>query len=502
MQKPNILWIMSDQHHASAWGRGGREEVQTPHLDRLASLGTTYTRAYCNNPICGPSRACFLTGQYIASHQVTGNNIFNSQVIAARNLGKTFREAGYQSGLIGKGHLPKRWMEDGFEVRRFCDLADAERDDPRSVPYFDYLVRQGLADAYDLGKLTQDRAGSRMERFVSEIPLEHSVEVWTGNETVRFLKERDQSRPFFLQMSFQRPHDPYAPSLGRERLYEPDKLPLPDNADDYLERRMAGKPLFQRDYSGLPAGEGYPYRPESKADLRKQMAYYYSLITTIDEQIGRVLAQLEASGELDNTIIVYHADHGDFAGEHGFMLKNLGIYEAIHRIPFILSYPGGPKGKIEEGMVESVDLFPTLCHLTGVSIPGGGDGHIVTGEQACFREYVVCEWDFPIEPQSRVYAVRDKNYRLVYYPERPDDGELYHCLEDPGEVNNLYRDPGMSLIRCCLLEKAFNQVSNYTRRHGLKEDRLENQLTDGMLARRIHKYGMRWSEQALACLKV
>ncbi len=488
--RPNVLWIMSDQHHAACWSKGGRPEVKTPALSRLADRGTTFTRAYCNNPICGPSRVCFLTGQHVSHHQVSGNNILNCTVEAQRNLGKVFRDAGYQTALIGKAHLPRLWVEEGFEHRRYCDLADADADNPRSCHYFDHLVRSGLGDAYDQGKLTPDRPGSRMEAFVSEIPLTHSLEVWTGNEMVSFLENREKDRPFFAQMSFQRPHDPYAPSPERANSYDPARLSVPANADDYLLRRLAGKPAFQQDHAQGEPGSGYPYRPQNEEDLKKQLSHYYALISMIDEQIGRVMNCLEASGELDNTIIVYHADHGDLAGEHGMMLKNMGIYEAIHRIPFILSYPGGPKGKVEERMIASVDLFSTLCVLAGLEEPAGGDGQVIVGENAAFRNHVVCEWDFVGEPQEKVFAVRDQEYRLVYYPQRPDDGELYHCKRDPGEEHNLYSDPKETATRLRLLMLIFNQISNYRRRHGIGHLRVETES----LTYKLHREGRRWSE--------
>lgn len=484
---------MSDQHNASSWSKGGRPEVKTPALARLADRGVTFTRAYCDNPICGPSRACFLTGQTVSHHQISGNAIFDADVEAERNLAKVFRDAGYQTALIGKGHLPRRWMEEGFAHRRYCDLADAEPDDPRSCHYFDHLVRHGLADAYDHGKLTPDRPGSRMEAFVSELPLAHSLEVWTGDQTLSFLENREKQKPFFVQMSFERPHDPYAPSPERADLYHAPDLPLPGNSGDYLSRRLEGKPAFQQEYAQGESGSGYPYRPRDASDLQMQLAHYYALISMIDEQIGRVIDFLEASGELENTIIVYHADHGDFAGEHGFMLKNLGLYEAIHRIPFILFYPGCPAGTQVDGMVASVDLFSTLCYLAGVNEPTGGDGNVIVGEGATFRDYIVCEWDFISEPQERVFAVRDEGYRLVYYPQRPDDGELYDCKSDPGEERNLYSDPKETKNRLRLLMLILNQVSNYKRRYGMPEHWASLRRDQHALTNQIHKQGRRWS---------
>lgn len=482
---------MSDQHHAGCWGGGGRSEVRTPTLNRLASRGVTYPRAYCNNPICGPSRACFLSGQYVYRHGISGNKLSGLHTGPHRNLALTFRENGYETALIGKGHLPKSWLEEGFAYRRYCDLTDAERDDPQTCHYFDHLVRRGLADEYDLGFIPRGCPGSDMEAFVSKIPWEDSVEVWTGDQAVEFLQNRSSHQPFFLQLSFQRPHDPYAPSPECKDYYDPENIELPANAIDYLERRFVGKPAFQRDYAKLPSGSGYPYRPKDKTDLRRQLAAYYSLITTIDQQIGRVMDHLESRGLLANTVILYHADHGDFAGEHGLMLKNFGIYEAIHRIPWIMSYPGCPAGTVDERMVESVDLFPTLCQLAGLEIPAGGDGDSIVGAPKVVEKSIICEWDFLSHPQERVYAVRNERYRLVYFLSEPEDGELYDLNADPGEITNLWTSHPD--VRSRMMARLVDYMSGVSRQHSPADDKLFAAQYRNSATTMIHNGGVPYS---------
>ncbi|MGE9293608.1 MAG: sulfatase family protein, partial [Puniceicoccales bacterium] len=488
---PNVLWIMSDQHHAECWEGGGRPNVRTPHLAELARTGIVYERAYCNNPICGPSRACFLTGQYAGNHGITGNSVQDFQGEADHNLGKHFREAGYETAMIGKAHLPAKWIREGFDHVRLCDLADSEPDDPRSVAYFDYLVRNGLGDAYDLGSLPPEHPGSSMRAFTSDIPLEHSVEVWTGNEGVDFLKNRDPDKPFFVQMSFQRPHDPYSPSPESEGMYNPDELELPGNVNEIWEQHFAGKPAFQREYVENTM-RGYPYVPSDVADLKRQLAAYYTLITIIDEQIGRVIAELDKQGIIDETIIVYHADHGDFAGEHGLMLKNMGIYEAIHRIPFILRYPGCQPGR-QTGLVESVDLFPTLCALAGLPLPGTLDGKVIAGDNATSSNQVICEWDWGRSPQSRTAAVRTPTHRLVYYRDAPEDGELYHTAEDPEEVHNRYHDDAVRSVRDDLQQRLLNHLLSANRRLDIPHDQAVFHGSRS-ISKRIQKHFEKWSE--------
>ncbi|MBL8994160.1 MAG: sulfatase-like hydrolase/transferase, partial [Spirochaetia bacterium] len=324
MKRPNILWIMSDQHHAEAWGRF-RPEVKTPNLDALARDGAVLTRAYCNNPICAPSRVSFITGQYPHTHGIMGNDIFHMEDRNPDTLSSLFQRSGYQTALIGKGHMVRQWDQEGFEHIRYCDLCDTDREEPLSCHYFKYLKDQGLADQYDLGSLASSHPGSSMRAFTSRIPEKHSVETWTGDETLSFLESRDASRPFFVQMSFQRPHEPLTIPSDTLLSYDPTSLPLPASADDLFTKQFAAHHPTMRAHATL--SRGYPYRPDDKADLQRQLAHYYSLVTAIDAQIGRVVASLKKSGDYDSTVIVYHADHGDFAGDHGLMLKNMGLFE-------------------------------------------------------------------------------------------------------------------------------------------------------------------------------
>ncbi len=474
--KKNILWIMSDQHNASCLGME-RPDVRTPNLDRLAAGGTRFTEAFCNNPICGPSRCSMITGQYPHTTGITGNEIHGLDNAAApvpRTLPVVLREASYETMMVGKAHMIRAWNEAGFEHRRYCDLADSNDGDPRSVAYFQHLIDHGLADAYDLGSRFPGQTGNELERFISEIPLEHHLETWTGNQAVQLLQSRDRARPFMMQMSFQRPHEPLCIPPECADWYDPASLTLPDNISDFFQRGFEGKPGFQQEYvrGGV---KGYPYRPRDEADLRGQLAYYYTLITLIDQQVGRVLDELRAQGELDNTVICYVADHGDFAGEHGLILKNLGIYESIHRVPFILSYPGGPRGVVRQGLVELVDLYPTLLDAAGLStlvpeeVEGTSRTPLARGEGGG-REFVVAEYDFN-KRQPYSVAVRTPAHRLVLYPWQDDEiGELYDRQADPGELNNLWDHPDHAAMRFALVQRALSFVSHYRRRWSTRDD--------------------------------
>ena len=235
--------------------------------------------------------------------------------------------------------------------------------------------------------------------------------------------------------------------------------------------------------------------PWSPDDLKRILACHFALVTVIDMEMGRVLDHLRAVGDLENTIVVYTADHGEFAGDHGTCDKNIGIYESIHRIPFILSYPGGSAGAVRDGIIESVDLFPTLCELADVPGPCGMDGRSIVPElegRGEGKAHAICEWDFP-EPQRRVNAIRTQRHRLVYYG-HDKGGELYDHELDPYEMHNRWHDPDYRDLRIELMEQLFDQVRSYSCKTDFDRDPAlgaDNALTATYL---IHKQSRKWSE--------
>jgi arylsulfatase A-like enzyme len=484
---------MSDQHNAACMSHAGRS-VRTPTLDWLAAAGVRFINGFCNNPICAPSRISFVTGQYPHIHRHLGNNVRDYPVGNRTTIAALARRHGYQTAQIGKAHMPHGWNVEGYEYLRYCDLCDAERDDPLTTHYFRYLYDHGIADLYDFGTLPPGHPGRLEHSFVSRIPHEHSIEVWTGNETLAFLKGRDRRRPFFCHMSFQRPHPPYAPSFERAALYRTEDVDLPPGADELRETGFASKPAFQR--AAVARGRS-ALVPADEGDLRLRLSRYFALITIIDEQIGRVVDYLRAEGELEHTVICYVADHGDFAGDHGLVNKNFGIYESIHRIPYLLYYPGCPAGAVVDGLVESVDLYPTLCALMDVEAPAGVEGRSllpgVSGESAG-KDAVFCEWSWG--PAGRmVHAVRTPDYRLVYYGAGAD-GELYDRRTDPGEATNRYRDPEYRAVRLDLLERLADHIAHYGKESDTAQDRRIDHQTRNSVTRQIHKGMKRWPDLA------
>ncbi len=473
-KKPNVLWIMADQFHAGAMGFLG-SQVRTPALDSLAKTGLVFEKAYCNNPICGPSRTSFITGQRPGTHGILGNTIGHLDLPVPPTIPLVFRNSGYETALIGKAHMLRKWDAAGFEHLRYSDLCDADPADPFTCHYYQYLSDQGLADLYDHGALPPSHPGHDMSGFVSDIPREHSLETWTGDESLAFLKSRNSSKPFFLKMSFQRPHDPYTIPKGEKLLYDPNRLRLPDNAADFFECGFANHHPIMSRYA-REGRHGYPFRPDSPPELKTQLAYYYSLITEIDLQIGRVLNFLKEQQLEDHTAVLFTADHGDFAGEHGLMLKNLGLFEAVHRIPFLLRFPGGPKNRCISELVESVDLFPTLCELAGLQIPESVEGKsvlpLLSGEPG--KSEVIAEWSFnPDRYPHYNKTIRTPTHRLSLFG-KGEGGEFHDLENDPGEMKNLFGKPEAASLQYDLEHHLATATKNSTYLCDFRSDRLED----------------------------
>ncbi|MBT3377262.1 MAG: sulfatase-like hydrolase/transferase [Lentisphaerae bacterium] len=488
-KRPNVLFLMTDQHNSLSMGCAGHTTVRTPALDGLAAQGVRFTSAYCNNPICAPSRISFATAQYPHTHGFLGNNNFEFEERNSDTLAAVFRRHGYQTALIGKAHMIRAWDNEGYEHLRYCDLCDSDRADPTTNHYFQYLIENGVADAYEDGTLPRDSEAVRKKCAVAQLPYEHTNEHWTGEETLSFLENRDQARPFLVHMTFERPHPHWTPAAEHADMYDPETIELGPDAVDWWENRWAGRPEF------IMRAAANRMRGFSLADLKKAIAYHFALVTVIDMEIGRVLDWLKEHGELDNTIVVYTADHGDFAGDHGICDKNMGIYESIHRIPFLLTYPGSPQGVTRDGIIESVDLFPTLCDLASVPCPAGVDGRSVVPEaegRGDGKPQAICEWDFPA-PQRRVNAIRTPRHRLVYYSHE-QGGELYDHETDPYEMENLWDSPAHRGARLALLEQLLDQVNLYRRKSDFDTDAVQAQRERYLPSRLLHKRCVKWSD--------
>ena len=441
--RPNVLFILSDQHNAKVLGHKGHPDAQTPSLDRMAAEGVRFDNAITQNPICTPSRVSWLSGQYCHNHGYYGLSGPNPRGLPTI-LGH-FRQAGYRTGAIGKIHCPEYWVEDDCDVfHETCDCSVGGR----SQKYAKYLADRDLTHLEDHGALQEfgPRGVQTVDARPSKVSYRDGQEGWTAAEAIEWMGQCAAGRqPFFLHVSLPKPHQCYAPAQEFWDLYDEATLTLPPNAD----YDMKGKaPHLARAAQGWRRRDWQLFEPKTfEAGRLRKLHGYLGSVSHVDHAVGELLGWLDAHGLADDTIVVYASDHGDYACEHGIMEKAPGICsDAITRVPWLWRWPGHIRaGHVAQEVVETVDLANTLCALAGLDALETADGRDVSpmlrGETGDPDRLGVTEF-----PWSR--SLRKGRFRLVHYPPEmfPDDypdgfGELYDLEADPWEMANLYFDP-------------------------------------------------------------
>jgi len=440
--RPNILFIVSDQHNAKILAHAGHPQVQTPHLDRMAAEGVRFENCITQNPICTPSRVSFLSGQYCHNHGYYGLSGRNPGGLP--NIFGHFRRFGYTTAAVGKIHCPAYWVED--ECDHFHETCGTSIGG-RSPDYAQFLKERGKLELEDHSSLTEfgDRGRQSMEGRPSPLDFDEAQEGWIANTCVEIMRQAaDADQPFLVHASLPRPHQCTAPSPRFWDLYEGLDLQLPANADCDLEGKP---PHIKKAVERWRKGEWTLYEPQTfEAGRLRKLRGYLGAVSQVDASIGVMLDFLRQSGLADNTIVVYTSDHGDYACEFGIMEKAPGISsDAITRVPMLWWGPERFKsGHCAGEIAELIDISTTFCHLAGVDPLETSDGidlsHLLAGESGAVHRVGVSEFAWS-------KSLRKGRYRLVHYPpdmfpqEHPDGfGELYDLETDPWEIRNLYFD--------------------------------------------------------------
>ena len=442
-RRPNVLFIISDQHNAKVLGHKGHPDVRTPNLDQLAAEGVRCDNAITQNPICTPSRVSFLSGQYCHNHGYYG--LSGPHPGGLPTILGHFRRAGYRTGAIGKIHCPEYWVEDDCdyfrEVYPECSVGGAPE-------YTEYLQARGvLADRDDERYPEQPPGlGQNLDGRASRLKYEDSVEAWVVRETIQFMTQAvADGHPFLVQASLPRPHQIYAPSEPFWSMYDESQLTLPPNAEYDMSLKA---PHLRAMAERHRLGDWTLFEPRTfEAGRLRKLHGYLGAVSQVDRAVGDVLAWLREHGLEEDTIVIYTADHGEYACEHGIMEKAPGICaDVVMRIPFIWRWSGRFRaGHVATEIVEAVDLSTTLCALAGLAPFQTSDGqdlsHLLRGESGEVHKLGVTEFAWS-------KSVRKGRYRYVYYPpemfpdEYPDGfGELYDLTHDPWEMDNLYFRP-------------------------------------------------------------
>lgn len=480
----NFLFIMTDQQKADHVGFGGNPVLRTPNLDRLASRGMVFERAYVANPICMPNRASILTGRHPSVHGTRFNGIPLDR--DAHTFVRVLREHGYRTGLVGKAHFQNigdvpRKIRDSLPrdkddaVRRdwpagwdAYELQDRHRTEDVVLPpdwygfddvdlvvnhadyasghYLRWLLQQGIdPDTMTGPRNPAEAAEEWWQVYKPQMSAELYPTSYIRGRSIAFLEQAAAaSEPFILQCSFPDPHHPFTPPGEYWSRYDPDDVPLPASFADTHERSM---PHMQRMIKsrGEQLGRMSSFAPTER-QYRQAAAAEYGAIEMIDDAVGEMLATLERLGLADDTVVVFTSDHGDMFGEHGILLKGLMHYDGCVRVPLAMAGPGIKPGRTD-ALVSSLDFAQTILDLAGLPSYAGMQGEVLTpilstGEGRV-RDQLLIEEDemfsllFEPDVHSRMRTVVTDDARLTRWSGEKY-GELFDLGSDPDEMDNLY----------------------------------------------------------------
>ncbi len=406
--QPNILFMIADDHRFDAIGAMGDATVQTPVLDSLMARGTTFRQTHIMGSlvgaVCVPSRAAVLTSANLFR---SGMQEINRELAVWPQV---MREAGYHTFATGKWHNDKQTFTNSF--------ADGAK-----------IFFGGMSSHFEVPVFDYDASGAypSTAKYIGE---KFSTEMFT-DEAVQFLQDYDASAPFFLYLAFTSPHDPRTPPGEYASMYAPAEMPIPENF--VPEHPFDNGEMRIRDELLAP----FPRTPEI---VQQHIADYYGMISHMDAEIGRVLKTLEATGQLENTLIIYTADHGLAVGQHGLLGKQ-NLYSHSIRVPSIFAGPGIPEGKTVDALTYLYDVFPTVCELTAVACPDTVEGRslvpLMNGSAERVRETVFAAY------RDIQRTVSDGRWKLIRYYVSEETGagtnriQLFDLANDPGETTEL-----------------------------------------------------------------
>jgi arylsulfatase A-like enzyme len=421
-EKPNIVFIMADDHASHALSCYGSRINTTPNLDRLADEGMRFENCFCTNSICAPSRAVILTGKYSHLNGVIDNRVeFDSR---QQTFPKLLQQAGYETAAIGKWHL---------------------KSTPTGFDYYNVLPGQGK---YHNPTFIEMGRKSRHNGYVTDLITDFCL---------NWLKERTPDRPFMLMCHHKAPHRNWQPDQKHAALYEGVDIAEPDTFDDdYINRSAAAieqKMTIAEDLR-VPGDTKITPPPQLKGQELKSWKYqryikdYLRCIASIDENVGRLLNYLDQSGLAENTVVVYTSDQGFFLGDHGWFDKRF-MYEHSLKMPLLVRYPAAIKpGTINEDIVLNLDFAPTFLDLAGAYIPADMQGSslrplLEDDPPADWRTAMYYHYyEYPgAHSVKRHYGIRTRRFKLIHFYYDIDQWELYDLLKDPNELNNLYGRP-------------------------------------------------------------
>lgn len=439
-KKPNILFLFTDDQRYSTLGALGLDNVKTPNLDKLVGSGTTFTNSYIlgapHAAVCSPSRAMLMTGRHYFNIPA---NVYAQFAFKGDEKGKSdlltfpehFKANGYKTFTTGKQHNGKYWLERGFDYIKSAFLGGMTTHFGTKVR--DYDPTTGWSDPYQ-----------QKEKFSSEL---------FADAAIGFLQDYKESDPFLMYVSFTAPHDPRTAPEEFHSMYPTEEVDLPPNFMKEHPFKIANEKIRDERLAVFPREEN---------EVKKHISDYYAMISATDAQIGRILDALEASGQAENTIVVFAGDNGLAVGQHGLLGKQ-NVYEHSIKVPLLFSGPGIPKNVKKDAFAYLHDVFPTLCGLANLEIPESVETinltPVIIGEQESVRttmHYAYSPWPGDIarennsmESQSGAHrAIRKGDFKLIISSkEGVVTHQLFSVKTDPWELNNLVEDKKYATVK-------------------------------------------------------
>ena len=435
-KQPNILWITGEGVPTSVLSCYGSKLIQTPNIDRIANEGVRFQNAFTTNALCAPSRATLLTGTYTHINGMIGNpDIPTIQPVtptfdpAQQTFVKIMKSAGYQTGLVGKWHLPINPADAGFDY---------------------FIYKEGAGGPYynPNGFLGNPSLGSREIQKMRFDGYETNV---MTDLVMKGIEAFD--KPFLMMVQFFNAHRPFDPPHKYEHLYDNVRIPEPGTFwDDYSHRSSAAKRARMRieDMPDFNPPSDLTPRQRKQWNYQKFMEHFLGTLRSQDDNIGRLFDFLEKKGLADNTIIVYTTDHGFFMGDHGWFDKRF-MYEQAIRVPMMIRTPWQrERGVVREQWTANIDNAPTALELAGLPVPAGMQGKSLvsllesgSSERPSLFYYHYYEFGDPhwVAPH---YGLRTERHKLIYYYTR-NEWELFDLEKDPDEMDNLIIENGLSV---------------------------------------------------------
>ena len=440
-EKLNVLFIIADDLNCDI-GVYGNKIVKTPNIDQLAQNGTLFQNAHCQYPLCGPSRASFMTGMYTNQTKMTKNNVFlRSTVPDVTTIGQRFREQGYQSVRIGK-----IFHYDNPSTIGTSGIDDIFSWDQTINPY-----GRDKIEEYKINTLSPRRYGGTLSWMASDGEDEEQTDGIGASEAIKKLEKFSKTGDnFFLAVGFFRPHTPFVAPKKYFDLYNKEEIIIPESSPEYLKTIP------------LPAAKSIRAKKNQlnlDEDLAKEIKQaYYATISFVDAQLGRIIDKLKQTGLDKNTIIVFISDHGYHMGEHGHWQKQT-LFENSTNVPLIINVPGADYKSIKTmSPVELIDIFPTLMDLTNIISPSHLVGKslkpIIENKSSSVRDNALTRW-------RNGYSLKTERFRLTKWNMQSGfQYELYDHKFDTDELNNLALNPSYKVICDSLVKIIDGRIIN------------------------------------------